>query len=91
MSDTGIYYVRVRGGRGRTGEGAELEVGPDRLLCTSGGTTHFAIPRSKLLLAEQTRPDTILLNFFDNDDDLLVQVSITSKNCLAIMDEITRT
>ncbi len=84
----GIYRVRIYG---KTK--AELEiVANGTILCTAGGgpTSHFAVPLRDLVFAEQVSHNTILLNFFHNGDaDSLVQVSVTSGNCSAMMGEIT--
>lgn len=86
----GIYYVRL-GGLG--GEKAELEISADDVTCTSGDTTHFVFDLEHLVLAEQTRCDTILLNFFSDFVDpeagmVMLQAVITSRSCFSIMGEL---
>ena len=87
----GIYYVRL-GGPG--GERAELEISDGRVACVSGSTTHFEFAREQLVLAEQTRPNTILLNFLfppAAGEKTVGQVLLASENCLSIMDELLHT
>ena len=83
----GIYRVRIYG---KTK--AELEIVADgTIICTGdgGSTNHFAVPLRDLVFAEQTSHNTILLNFFHGGDaNSLVQVSVTSKNCVSILGEI---
>ena len=83
----GIYRVKIYG---KTR--AELEITADgTILCTVNGgpANHFAVPLRDLVFAEQVSHDTVLLNFFHDDDaDSLVQISMTSENCASILGEI---
>ena len=83
----GIYHVRVYGRLG-----AELEIAHDgsSITCVSGSKKYFEIPRDRLVWADQTSRDTILLNFMDAEDGRLVQVSVTSDSCMSVMAEIQR-
>ena len=84
----GIYYVQLSGPGGTK---AELEISDGRVACVSGSTTHFEFTREQLVLAEQTRPNTILLNFLfppAAGEKTMGQVVLTSANCLSIMDEL---
>ena len=87
MIGMGIYRVRIYG---KTK--AELEIAADgTIICTGdgGSASHFAVPLRDLVFAEQVSHDTLLLNFFHGGDaDLLVQVSVTSRNCASILGEI---
>ena len=83
----GIYRVRIYG---KTR--AELEVTADgTILCTVNGgpASHFAVPLRDLIFAEQVSHDTVLINFFHGGGaGSLAQVSVTSGNCAALLDEI---
>lgn len=75
-----IYRVRIDGIE------AELEIGPDRIVCSSGDIVHFAARRDDLRLVDHIRYDIVLLNFFQ--DGSLVQVLLRSQNCLAVAEAL---
>ena len=58
---------------------AELEINDDFLRCVTGDTLHFEISTNDLRTYVQSRPNTILFNFYQNNQ--LFQASITSKHC----------
>ena len=62
---------------------SELEINESSLKCITGDTVHFDIPISNLRTFMQTKPHSILLNFYQNDE--LFQATITSKHCISII------
>lgn len=62
---------------------SELEIGESFLKCITGDTVHFDIPMNNLRTFMQTKPDSILFNFYQNDE--MYKVTITSKHCISII------
>ena len=64
---------------------AELEITKSSLKCVTGDIVHFDILIDDLRLYMQTSYNKILFNFYQ---DKLFQVTISSKHCISILNNL---
>ncbi len=62
---------------------AELEISESALRCVTDDIIHFDIPMERLRAYVQSKPNTVLFSFYQND--IPKQTTITSKHCISIL------